>query len=58
VTDINDSGQIAGRACNGAGQCFAALLVPVPEPATWGMMLAGLAVVGAARLGGLRRRAA
>lgn len=59
VTDINDSGQIAGRACNGAGQCFAALLVPVPEPATWGMLLAGLGVVAAAcRRGGLRRRAA
>lgn len=58
VVDINDSGQIAGQACDAAGRCFAALLVPVPEPGSWGMLLAGLAVVGAVRLGGLRRRAA
>lgn len=59
VVDINDSGQIAGQACNAAGQCFAALLSPVPEPGTYGMLLAGLAVVaGARRRGGLRRRAA
>lgn len=59
VVDINDSGQIAGQACNAAGQCFAALLSPVPEPASYGMLLAGLAVVvGVRGRGGLRRRAA
>lgn len=48
--DINDSGQIVGQACNQAGACFAALLTPVPEPATYAMLLAGLGLVGWRRL--------
>lgn len=46
---INDLGQIAGTACNGAGLCQAVRLdiaAAVPEPATWLMLLAGLGVLG------------
>ncbi|SFV08246.1 PEPxxWA-CTERM sorting domain-containing protein [Pseudoduganella namucuonensis] len=43
---INDLGQIAGTACNAAGACVGAILTPVPEPATWGMLLGGLGVAG------------
>jgi hypothetical protein len=39
---INDSGQIAATACK-AGACQLVLLTPVPEPATFAMLLAGLA---------------
>ncbi|CAN7214834.1 PEP-CTERM sorting domain-containing protein [Pseudoduganella sp. LjRoot289] len=49
VRDINDSGQIVGLACRDGVGCYAALLSPVPEPATYGMLLAGLAVVAAGR---------
>ncbi len=45
---INDLGQIAGTACRD-GSCYAVRLdlVPaVPEPATWGMLLAGCTLVG------------
>ena len=49
---INDQGQIVGQACNSYGECVGALLSPVPEPATWGMLLGGLAVLG----GAARRR--
>lgn len=45
---INDRGQIVGQACNGYGECVGALLSPVPEPATWGMLLGGLALLGGA----------
>ncbi|KQV79818.1 hypothetical protein ASD15_17485 [Massilia sp. Root351] len=45
---INDLGQIVGQACNGYGECVGALLSPVPEPASYGMLLGGLAVLGAA----------
>lgn len=48
--DINDSGEIVGQACNQAGACFAALLSPVPEPATYAMLLAGLGLMGWRRL--------
>ncbi|KQV82487.1 hypothetical protein ASD15_10740 [Massilia sp. Root351] len=46
VTDINDLGQIVGSACNSFGECSGVLLTPVPEPETYGMMLAGLGVLG------------
>ena len=49
---INDLGQIVGQACNGYGECVGALLSPVPEPGVYGMLLGGLAVLGAA----IRRR--
>lgn len=49
---INDLGQIVGSACDAFGECSAVLLTPVPEPETYGMMLAGLGVVGYA----VRRR--
>ncbi|MNY56017.1 PEP-CTERM motif protein [compost metagenome] len=43
ATDINDNGEITAWVCDGANaQCFGALLSPVPEPATYGMLLAGL----------------
>lgn len=45
---INDRGQIVGSACNAGGICVGALLSPVPEPATYGMLLGGLAVLGVA----------
>jgi probable HAF family extracellular repeat protein len=43
---INDAGQILGWACDGAGACRDVVLDPiscVPEPATYAMLLAGLA---------------
>jgi hypothetical protein len=45
VSDINDSGMIVGQACNFAG-CYAASLTPVPEPAAYAMLLAGLGWLG------------
>lgn len=43
---INDLGQIGGEGCDTAGNCYAVLLSPVPEPTTWGMWLAGVGVIG------------
>ncbi|MTW00560.1 PEP-CTERM sorting domain-containing protein [Duganella ginsengisoli] len=43
---INDVGQIAGQGCDKSGNCYALLLSAVPEPQTWGMLLAGLGLVG------------
>jgi probable HAF family extracellular repeat protein len=43
---INDMGQIGGQGCDTAGNCFAVLLTPVPEPQTWGMWLAGVGLIG------------
>lgn len=45
---INDRGQIASRMCEQTGGCRFALLSPVPEPATYGMLLGGLGVLGMA----------
>ena len=38
---INDNGQICGYGTNPSGQTDAFLLTPVPEPATWGLLLLG-----------------
>ena len=43
---INDHGQISVYGCNGSGDCGLARLDPVPEPATWLMLLGGLALLG------------
>lgn len=46
--DINNSGQIAAKACR-EGSCELVLLSvtsPAPEPAAYGMLLAGMGVVG------------
>lgn len=52
--DINESGAIVGIATQtGTGLTHAYLLSPVPEPAAWALLLAGLAVLG---LAGLQRR--
>jgi probable HAF family extracellular repeat protein len=45
ATGINEFGQIAATAVKD-GQFFAVRLDPVPEPATLGMLLAGLGLVG------------
>lgn len=42
--DINDSGQIAAYACGSPG-CTIVRLDPVPEPATYAMLLGGLATL-------------
>lgn len=47
VTDINDSGNILAVGCQGI-DCSWVLLTAVPEPATWGMLGAGLALLGVA----------
>jgi probable HAF family extracellular repeat protein len=45
---VNDRGQITVVAANRFSGAFGAvLLTPVPEPATWGMMLAGFGGLGA-----------
>lgn len=45
VAAINDAGQIAGTGfIDGHQRAF--LLAPIPEPQTWALMLAGLALVG------------
>jgi hypothetical protein len=50
VAAINDAGQIAGTGFIG-GQQRAFLLspVPIPEPGTWALMLAGLGLLAARR---------
>lgn len=47
ANDINDSGVIVGRAFrwDGSATSAAFVLTPVPEPDTWAMLLAGLALV-------------
>lgn len=49
ATGINDNGWITGIVENSStGEWHAYLLTPVPEPETYAMMLAGLALVGVA----------
>lgn len=45
VNAINDAGQIGTQVCKVSGFCVGAILTPVPEPATYGMLLAGLGVL-------------
>jgi hypothetical protein len=46
---INNLGQIGVQVCAyDSNECRGAILTPVPEPATYGMLLAGLGVVGMA----------
>lgn len=55
---INGAGQILGQACNGSATCRDVLLDPisaVPEPATWAMLVAGLAGLAARRRVGARK---
>ncbi len=62
ASDINDRGQIAALGCNvlvTSCQGFLLTLNPVPEPETYAMLLAGVAVVGwTARRRRLKLRAA
>lgn len=44
VTTINEAGQILGSSCAGAS-CSVVLLTPVPEPASWALLVAGLGVL-------------
>jgi hypothetical protein len=47
ASGINESGQIVGWGLHN-GQTRAFLITPVPEASTYGMMLAGLGLVGIA----------
>jgi probable HAF family extracellular repeat protein len=51
VGSINDAGMMLGEGVTTSNQQFplAVLLMPVPEPSTWALMLAGLAALQAAR---------
>ena len=46
---INDSGQIAGYGCSNTHGCMLVRLDPVPEPAAYAMLLAGLGLLLLAR---------
>ncbi len=46
---INDAGQILAFACGNNAPCNYLLLTPVPEPAAWALLLAGLPVLAALR---------
>jgi hypothetical protein len=52
ANDINDLGEIYGEAVDASGRRFLFLARPVPEPATWAMMVLGFACLGTA----MRRR--
>jgi probable HAF family extracellular repeat protein len=47
--DINDAGQIVGNGWNPEGHFRAFILTPVPEPATYAMLLAGLGLLAGIR---------
>jgi probable HAF family extracellular repeat protein len=46
ATGINDRGQIIANASDGHAYLLTPLLTPVPEPETYAMLLAGLALMG------------
>jgi hypothetical protein len=52
ANDINDLGEIYGEAIDATGRRFLFLARPVPEPATWAMMVLGFMLSGTA----MRRR--
>jgi probable HAF family extracellular repeat protein len=43
---IDDLGRIGASVCKPGGICYAAMLIPVPEPAAWLMLLGGLGLLG------------
>lgn len=48
--DVNARGQIVGVGANADGAARIYLLSPVPEPATWALLLGGLATLASVRL--------
>lgn len=55
ATGINGGGDIVGQYCDSASVCHGFLAVPVPEPAAWALLLAGIGAVGLRLRGGLAR---
>ncbi|GGY79128.1 hypothetical protein GCM10007388_10160 [Pseudoduganella plicata] len=49
VSGVNDAGQLVGYGCNAEYSCGTVLLNPVPEPATYAMLGAGLGIMALAR---------
>lgn len=56
LNGINDKGDVVGFFANAAGNTDGLLGTPIPEPATWVMILAGFAGLGCLGLRGSRRR--
>jgi hypothetical protein len=52
IEDVNDRGQVTGYYNDAAGNTTWFIATPVPEPATWAMLILGMAGMGVA----LRRR--
>jgi YD repeat-containing protein len=46
ATGIDSRGDIVGQYCDASDVCHGFLAVPVPEPATWTLLLAGIGAVG------------
>ena len=45
-TGIDSQGDIVGQYCDTTNVCHGFLAVPVPEPSTWALLLAGIGAVG------------